>query len=283
MSTSVETASLGARLAAWASSLRYDDLPPEVVARTKVLLLDTLAVGWAGSGAEGIDRLHELVRAQGGTAESSVWSFGGCVPATQAAFVNGAMAAALDYDSVHDVAGAHSDIVVIPAVLALAERGRLSGREFIAAYAAGSEVQVRLTLALQPRLGWFYSSVLGVFGAAAGAARALGLDAGRTRHAMGAALSRLGTEVHAHQHGGSRTEAKHNRNDEELQACANAVAGQHIHAQARDEGGDQDHRGQRAKGIDRRQSAYPQNRQHWRQLHPYAGKPQPKFGALLHQ
>lgn len=190
MSSPVETASLGARLAAWAASLRYDDLPPEVVARAKVLLLDTLAVGWAGSGAEGVDRLHELVRAPGGAAESSVWSFGGRVPATQAAFLNGAMAAALDYDSVHDVAGAHSDIVVIPAVLALAERERLSGREFIAAYAAGSEVQVRLTLALAPRPGWFYSSVLGVFGAAAGAARALRLDAERTRHAMGATLSR---------------------------------------------------------------------------------------------
>lgn len=181
---------LGARLAAWAARLRYEDLPQEVVERAKGLLLDTLAVAWAGSGAEGIDALREMVAARGGAAESSVWSFGGRLPATQAAFLNGAMAAALDYDSVHDVSGAHSDIVVIPAVLALAEHGRLSGRDFLAAYAAGSEVQVRLTLAVRPRPGWFYSSVLGVFGAAAGAARALGLDAQRARHAMGTALSR---------------------------------------------------------------------------------------------
>lgn len=185
-----ETAWLGARLAAWAARLRCEDLPPEVLARAKGLLLDTLAVGWAGSGAEGIAALHGLVKAQGGATESSVWSYGGKLPATQAAFLNGAMAAALDYDSVHDVSGAHSDIVVIPAVLALAERGRFSGRDFLAAYAAGSEVQVRLTLAVRARPGWFYSSVLGVFGAAAGAARALGLDAERARHAMGTALSR---------------------------------------------------------------------------------------------
>jgi 2-methylcitrate dehydratase PrpD len=75
-------------------------------------------------------------------------------------------------------------------VLALAERERLSGREFLTAYAAGSEILVRLSLAIRARPGWFYSSVLGVFGAAAGAARALRLDAGRTRHAMGVALSR---------------------------------------------------------------------------------------------
>ena len=177
-------------MAAWAAGLRYEDLPPEVVERAKALLLDTLAVGCAGSGAEGIAALHDYVKAQGGAEESAIWSFGGRLPATQAAFLNGAMAAALDYDSVHDASGAHSDIVVIPAVLALAERERLSGRDFLAAYAAGSEVQVRLTLAVRPRPGWFYSSVLGVFGAAAGAARALGLDAERTRHAMGTALSR---------------------------------------------------------------------------------------------
>ncbi len=190
MSRSNETAWLGARLAAWATGLRYEDLPPTVVAKAKGLLLDTLSVGWAGSGAEGIAEVRALVQAQGGAAESSVWSFGGCLPAPQAAFLNGAMAAALDFDSVHDLAGAHSDIVVIPAVLALAEREHLSGREFLTAYAAGSEILVRLSLAVRSRPGWFYSSVLGVFGAAAGAARALGLDAARARHAMGVALSR---------------------------------------------------------------------------------------------
>lgn len=189
MSRSNETAWLGARLAAWATGLRYEDLPPTVVAKAKGLLLDTLSVGWAGSGAEGIAEVRALVQAQGGAAESSVWLFGGCLPAPQAAFLNGAMAAVLYFDSVHDLTGAHSDIVVIPAVLALAEREHLSGREFLTAYAAGSEILVRLSLAVRSRPGWFYSSVLGVFGAAAGAARALGLDAARARHAMGVASS----------------------------------------------------------------------------------------------
>ncbi len=184
------TAWLGPRLAEWAARLRYEDLPPTVVAKAKALLLDTLSVGWAGSGAEGMAEMHALVQAQGGAGESRVWAFGGSLPATQAAFLNGSMAAALDFDSVHDLAGAHSDGVVIPAVLALAERERLSGREFLAAYAAGSEILVRLSLAVRARPGWFYSSVLGVFGAAAGASRALRLDAAPACHAMGVALSR---------------------------------------------------------------------------------------------
>src|SRR3954469_21897873 len=89
----------GRTLAAWAAGVRYEDLPAPVVRRAKQLLLDTLAVGWAGSGADGIAGLHELVARQGGAPDSTLWTFGGSVPATQAAFLNGAMAAALDFDS----------------------------------------------------------------------------------------------------------------------------------------------------------------------------------------
>ena len=84
-----ETKWLGAQLASWAARLRYEDLPPIVVAKAKALLLDTLSVGWAGSGAEGIAEVRGLVQAQGGAAESRVWSFGERMPAPQAAFLNG--------------------------------------------------------------------------------------------------------------------------------------------------------------------------------------------------
>src|SRR4051812_49794200 len=148
-------------LAQWMAGLSYEDLPPPVVKCAKRLLLDTLAVAWAGCGAEGIASLHGLALRNGGAADSSIWAFGGNVPATQAAFLNGAMAAALDFDSVHDEATVHADIVVVPAVLALAEQSALSGREFIAAYVAGDEILVRLGLAIQTHPGWFYTSALG--------------------------------------------------------------------------------------------------------------------------
>jgi len=177
-------------LAAWAAGLRYEDLPSAAVAQAKRLVLDTLAVAWAGSGADGIAPVRQLALAQGGTAEAGLWAFGERVPATQAALVNGMMGAALDFDSVHDEATVHADVVVLPAVMALAERERLSGREFLAAYVAGDELLVRLGLAVRTHPGWFYSSVLGVFAAAAAAARALRLDADGVRNAMGVALSR---------------------------------------------------------------------------------------------
>jgi 2-methylcitrate dehydratase PrpD len=181
---------IGRPLAGWAAGLRYEDLPAPVVERSKRLLLDTLAVAWAGSGADGIAALHGLAMRQGGAADSSLWALGGTVPATQAAFLNGAMAAALDFDSVHDEATVHADIVIVPAVLAVAEQNALDGRDFLAAYAAGDEILVRLGLAIETHPGWFYTSVLGVFAAAAAAGRAMRLDADGVLSAMGVALSR---------------------------------------------------------------------------------------------
>ncbi len=181
---------LGRALAQWAAGLRYEDLPPAAVAQAKRLMLDTLAVAWAGTGADGVAPVRALALAQQGRPESVLWAFGERLPAPQAAFINGMTAAALDFDSVHDEATVHADIVVLPAVLALAERGRLSGREMLAAYVAGDEILVRLGLAVQRNPGWFYTSVLGVFAAAAAAGRALRLDARGIQAAMGVALSR---------------------------------------------------------------------------------------------
>ncbi len=177
-------------LADWVARLRYEDLPHAVVSQAKRLMLDTLAVGWAGSNAGGVTAVRQLALAQGGAAESALWAHGDRIPAAQAALVNGMMGAALDFDSVHDEATVHADVVVLPAVLALAERERLSGREFLAAYVAGDEMLVRLGLAIRTHPGWFYTSVLGVFAAAAASARALKLDAAGVRAAMGIALSR---------------------------------------------------------------------------------------------
>lgn len=183
-------AGIGRHLAAWAAGLRYEDIPDAVVVQAKRLLLDTLAVAWAGSGADGIPALHALVLRQGGAADSRIWALGGQVPATQAAFLNGAMAAALDYDSVHDEATVHADIVVVPSVLAIAEQEALDGREFLAAHVAGDEILVRLGLGVETHPGWFYTSVLGVFAAAAACGRALRMDAAGVHAATGIALSR---------------------------------------------------------------------------------------------
>ncbi len=62
-------------------SLRYEDIPVEVVAATKKVILDALSISVAGSSAPGARQVAELVREWGGKEESTVIASDCCVPA----------------------------------------------------------------------------------------------------------------------------------------------------------------------------------------------------------
>lgn len=183
---------LSETLADYVVGTSYDDLPAPVIARAKELVLDTLAVAWAGTESSGSDDMCAMVTEEGGRADATIWGFGARVPAASAAFVNGVTSAALDYDSLHLAAMGHAAIVVLPVTMALAERERLSGREFLTAFVLGYEVLCRLGLSTRDFSGWFYTSMHGVFGGAAAGAKALGCDREGVVNAFGAALSHCG-------------------------------------------------------------------------------------------
>jgi 2-methylcitrate dehydratase PrpD len=76
----------------------------------------------------------------------------------------------LDFDDTHDFAVLHSGVSVIPSALALAEKEGASGKDLLTAVIAGYDVHSRLGFAAKvaPGIsGWHYTSVFGVFGAAA--------------------------------------------------------------------------------------------------------------------
>jgi len=171
---------------------RSESIPGEVIEAAKRLILDTLGVAWAGSSAPGIPETRELVANEGGTAESVVWAYGDRLPASAAAFLNSSLAAALDYDSVHQAGQVHADIIALPAALAMAQRQHVSGPEFIAALALGTDLICRLGMSAHRNSGWFFTSIHGVLGAAAVSARLLRLDADATANALGIALSHVG-------------------------------------------------------------------------------------------
>ena len=183
---------LNDRLAQWVAHLPCEALPAQTIACAKRLIIDALAVAHAGSLAVGLEPVHRLVAGQGGTPESRVWMTGELLPAPSAAFINGMYAAALDFDSVHDTATIHADIIVLPALLAMVDRNPMHGRDFLATYVAATEMLVRLGMGVGPNPGWFLTSALGVFASAACCARALGLGESGVRTAMGVALSRAG-------------------------------------------------------------------------------------------
>lgn len=169
---------VGQHLAAHAAGLLYEQLPGPAVSAAKKTVLDSVAVMLAASGTEpAVRSVVELVRESGGREESSVLGFGFKAPAVMAALANGAMAHALNYDD-YLPSGQHCSLSVVPAVLAIAERARaVSGRELIAAVAAGQDIFARLRCNVDWRKDWNLSTVMGAYAATAAAGRALRLSA----------------------------------------------------------------------------------------------------------
>ena len=167
-------------LARHVSGARFEQLPAQTVHAARRALLDAVGVMHAASGlAPEVRPFIDLARAGGGTPEARILGTIDRVPAALAAFANGAMAHALDYEDAFDAAPVHPNASLIPAVLALAQaRAPVSGRELLTAIAVGCDLSCRVALSLRRRLeegGWYPPPILGAFGAVAGAARLLRL------------------------------------------------------------------------------------------------------------
>jgi aconitate decarboxylase len=178
-------------IAAFVSGLRYEAIPSEVIARIKLLMLDALGCALYGADLEWSRILQRTLGAVDGTRTCPVWGTGLRLSAPHAVLVNGTQVQGFELDDVHRAGVLHVGAVVLPALIAVAQmRPGLSGREFLAAAVAGYEVGPRVGLCMGPEhiaQGWHSGATLGVFSAAAGAARGLGLDAERTVHALGIA------------------------------------------------------------------------------------------------
>ena len=183
------------RLAEFSADLKFEDIPEEVVTRTRLLILDITGIMVrARHDAESTPSMIGAVQRLGLNQGSSLvlGDPTGYVPSA-AALINGTLAHSLDFDDTHAVASLHSSAPIFPAALAAAEMTSASGRDLIAACVAGYEVQVRLSLALNPSdhydRGFHPTATCGVFGAATAAGCLLGLDAEGIQSAYGIALS----------------------------------------------------------------------------------------------
>jgi 2-methylcitrate dehydratase PrpD len=180
--------------AEYSATLAFADLPAAAVAAAKLNVFDTLACSIAGFTATGVPELRDIVCDWGGKPEASVLWSDIRVPAPHAAWVNGSMAHARDYDDTHDTAVLHAGVSVIPAAIAAAEMAgaRVSGKDFYAAVVAGLELICRLGMATRSGVmetGFIYTSLFGYFGATVAAARILRLSPVDTVNAIGIAFS----------------------------------------------------------------------------------------------
>jgi 2-methylcitrate dehydratase PrpD len=173
---------------------RFEDIPDRAVELAKRAALDCLASALAGCAEPTSQNLMGFARKLEGKPESAVVGGGFRTAALDAALVNGSIANAQDYNDCGVKAG-HPSVVVLPAVLALAEKLRAGGKQVLTSYILGLEVQGKVGLRLdykQAEHPLNNMSFLGSLGAAAAAAKMLNLDVLQTRMAMGIATSLAG-------------------------------------------------------------------------------------------
>ena len=177
--------------------VRYETLPEAAVEMAKHVALDGIAVILAGADEPlGLGQIvTEYVRTTGGSEESTVIAGGYRTGLAHAAFDNGTLAHALDFDNTFYPLN-HPTSPTLPAILAIAEARNLSGRAVVEAIVTAFEVQGRLRLAatgLETGKGFHKPGTTGTIGATAASAKLLGLSRTQLLMALGTAGSRAGS------------------------------------------------------------------------------------------
>lgn len=189
-------------IAAWIVETSPAQIPPQALQAASVSCFDCLGVGLAGSVQPLGRKIVEYVEHCGGTPRSSVLGQRGQTSEPMAALANGTMAHAMDFDNAGGFG--HPAAVLFPALAALAESGRMSGRELVEAYVVGCEVGLALyynggaegNVFNQMKKGFHASAVFGRLASAAACARLLELDKDETAMALGIAASSSSGLVH---------------------------------------------------------------------------------------
>lgn len=180
--------------ASWIVTIQYEDLPRKVVSLYKRLLLDHIGVIVGGANQHGVLQAYEYVRHWGGKPEARIIVHGDRVPLPNAAFVNGAMARALDFGDVEREAG-HSSEYIVPTLLSVADMvEEVSGKQFLTAYAVSSEVMCRIGMACKVSAMFnehFKLQTIHQWGPICGAAKLLDLTVDQTWNAIGLGYSCL--------------------------------------------------------------------------------------------
>jgi 2-methylcitrate dehydratase PrpD len=187
------TNNLESRIADWISALDARTLPPPVIDKLKLATLDTFAAMLSGVTEPVTQKVIHFVFEPTGRGEASIIGTRARAPSSGAALANGTMAHACDYDDSSWTMWGHPTAPVLAAVLAVAEKRDRSGIDLLSGIVVGLEVEKTLGLGCQPEhynRGYHPTGSLGVFGAAAGAAKTLGLSPEQIRMALGIAASR---------------------------------------------------------------------------------------------
>ncbi|MEM6496352.1 MAG: MmgE/PrpD family protein [Pseudomonadota bacterium] len=178
-------------LADWIAAVGPGDITPAAETWGKHAILDWFGVTIAGASEPLVDILMDEYagEAVGGC---TIVARGAKTIASHAALINGSSSHALDYDDVNRRLHGHPTVTVAPVVLALGEQLGASGKSVLDAFIVGTEAGCLIgSMAGNGHYaaGFHATGTIGTFGAAAAAAKLMGLNGEQTRYALGIAAS----------------------------------------------------------------------------------------------
>ena len=169
-----------------------EDIPPEACQKSKRAILDVIAAAFAGIPHPVGKTMLALVKEMGGNPAATILGDGHRTSPPWAAYANGTLAHAIDYDDVNASIGGHPTAPVVPALLAMGEKVGASGKDLLLGYILGVETECKLGRAINRvhyNLGWHPTATLGTFGAAAACGKLLRLDKDQVIMSLGIAGS----------------------------------------------------------------------------------------------
>lgn len=188
---------IASTLAGFTHRLRLSEVPADVTARARYLILDAIGCALAARHEDFALKFEKAVRAMPGAdvpaaCTSAAIGFARRLPLRDAVQLNGVLTHGLDYDDTHMAGVIHLTVGVLPALLGMAASRGDSGADFLAAYICGVESGARIASVVKSGFhgqGFHPTAVVGTFSSALAVGRLLGLDIDRLVDAQGIALS----------------------------------------------------------------------------------------------
>ena len=187
-------------VARFVARTRFRHIPSDIVQLARGFILDGLGVALAGSTDECARIVQAQIHQMAGKGEASILGTSMSAPAAKAALANGVAGHAMDYDdtqlstSKEAVYGllTHPTTPVLAAALAIGEKEKISGEDFVLAYILGVEVECRIADAINPRhyqSGFHSTATMGGLGAAMAVGKIFGLKEEQLIATLGIAAS----------------------------------------------------------------------------------------------
>ncbi len=150
------------RLAKFASTLAYDDIPDDARREAKRFLLDSIGCAIAALDNADMHHAHDYIQGLGGSPQATVIGYGTKTNLPNAALMNSLLIRAMDYNDIYWVNDPAHPSDIIPAALAPAEFNGLSGKDLIAGIVIVYELEMRFCHAATPgirEVGWHHASL----------------------------------------------------------------------------------------------------------------------------